>query len=124
MIVAGIGCRAGCPAEDILALVAEAAGRSGVVVTCLAAPERRRGEPGVRRAASVLGVPLLWIGLDRLRAAEPLCPTRSARVRALTGAASVAEGCAVAAAGAGGRLLLPRIASARATCALAAGRAG
>ena len=45
--------------------------------------------------------------------------TRSARIEALRGVGSLAEAAALAAAGPQGRLVLPRIASAGATCALA-----
>jgi cobalamin biosynthesis protein CbiG len=45
--------------------------------------------------------------------------TGSAIAQRATGTGSVAEGSALAAAGAGSQLILPRIACARATCALA-----
>jgi cobalt-precorrin 5A hydrolase len=54
-----------------------------------------------------------------LRGAQGRCLTRSDIAREATGFASVAEACALAAAGDAGRLILPRIANARATCALA-----
>jgi cobalt-precorrin 5A hydrolase len=54
-----------------------------------------------------------------MKAAEPRCPTRSDKALETTGFSSVAEAAALAAAGAGGILVLPRISSAKATCALA-----
>jgi len=88
MIVAGIGCRRGCPADDIVALVRLA-----------------------------LGIPLTFVAAPALAAVQPLCPTRSHAAARHTGAASVAEGSALAAHG--GRLLLARIGNGRVTCALA-----
>src|SRR4051794_21731931 len=118
-VIAGIGCRAGCPAEDIVALVRQASASAGAPVTALAAAAFKAGEPGLHRAAITLGVPLLLIGRDRLDAVQKLCPTHSAPATRATGIASVAEGSALAAAGSDGRLILPLIAGPRATCALA-----
>ena len=66
--------------------------------------------------ARLLGVGLAFVDRDALRAAQPLCPTRSDAATRAIGVASVAEGAALAA---GGTLLLPRIAGGGATCALA-----
>jgi cobalt-precorrin 5A hydrolase len=118
-VIAGVGCRAGCPAEDIVALVQEACARTGRPASALAAPAFKQGERGVRDAARLLALPLLLVDDAALAAAQPRCPTRSDVAARAVGAASVAEGSALAAAGAGGRLLLPRIGGARATCALA-----
>ncbi len=117
MIVAGIGCRRGCPAEDIVALVQIAQDRAGCRVDALAAPDFKRGETGLHDAARRLGVGLAFVDAPALAAVQPLCPTRSALVEQRVGAASVAEGAALAVSG--GVLLLPRIANGRATCALA-----
>jgi cobalamin biosynthesis protein CbiG len=64
-------------------------------------------------------VTLLLVERDALIAAQAACVTRSECAERTLGVAAVAEGCALAAAGQGARLVLPRIASARATCALA-----
>ena len=88
-------------------------------MTALAAPAAKADEPGLRAAALVLGVPLLIVEPAALADAQPRCVTRSACAERTLGVASVAEGCALAAAGEGARLVLARIASARATCALA-----
>jgi cobalt-precorrin 5A hydrolase len=73
----------------------------------------------VTEAAARLGLSLVMIGADALAAAQPRCPTRSEAAARAVGVGSVAEGCALAASGAGGRLLLPRVAHGGATCALA-----
>ncbi len=67
----------------------------------------------------MLGLPLTFLDHDALAAASVRAVTRSARAMAETGLASVAEAAALAGAGPGSRLLLPRVASAAATCALA-----
>ena len=118
-IVAGVGCRKDCPTEDVLAVVREACRVSGRAVRALAAPESKRDEAGLHNAARLLGVPLILVGAADLADAQPRCVTRSAIAEQATGAGSVAEGSALAAAGAGSQLILPRIACARATCALA-----
>ena len=122
-IVAGIGCRKDCPVEDVLAVVREACLVSGRAVRALAAPEFKRHEAGLHDAARSLGVPLILVSAADLTAAQPRCVTRSAIAERAIGTGSVAEGCALVAAGTGSLLILPRIAGARATCALAAAAA-
>ena len=119
-MIAGIGCRRDCPADDIVALVrAAVAAAGGGAVIALAVPAAKDHEPGLHAAAAALGVPLLLVTPAALAAVQGRCVTRSTCAERTLGVASVAEGCALAAAGAGARLVLPRIASARATCALA-----
>jgi cobalamin biosynthesis protein CbiG len=110
-ITAGLGCRRGCSAAEIVALV-QAAGHADR----LAAPDFKRDEAGLREAARQLGLALIFVPDDALAAAQPHCLTRSAAAARATGHASIAEAAALAG---GGTLLGPRIASANATCALA-----
>jgi len=119
MIVAGIGCRLDCPEADISAVLRDAESRAGVTATALAAPAFKSAEPGLNAAATTLGLPLHLITDDALAEAQPRCVTASDRVRTATGHAAIAEACALAAAGPHSRLILPRIAHPRATCALA-----
>ena len=119
MIVAGLGCRRDCPADDIVVLVRRAIESAGCTVAALAAPDFRGDEPGVQVAAVSLGLPLTLVDRDGLAAAQSRCVTRSMRAEHATGFASVAEAAALCAAGPDSVLLLPRIAGARATCALA-----
>jgi cobalt-precorrin 5A hydrolase len=112
MIVAGIGCRRGCPAAEIVALV----GRAGAV-DAIAAPEWKQDEPGLLEAAGSLGLPVWFVGKDALAAVQHRCPTRSAAVEAATGLGSVAEAAALAG---GGVLARARFGSGWATCAVAA----
>jgi len=117
VIVAGLGCRRGCDAADLVAAVRLAADRAGLPVGALAAPRFKAHEAGLHDAAALLNLPLLWADDAAMRAAQPRCLTRSAAALGATGLVSVAEGAALAASG--GRLLLPRLTLGGATCALA-----
>ena len=118
-VIAGIGCRRDCSAADIAAVVRLACGTAGRSVDALAAPAFKSREPGLRQAAATLGLSLLPVETDALQAVQPRCPTVSEAARRATGIASVAEGCALAVAGLGSRLILPRVSHGGATCALA-----
>jgi cobalt-precorrin 5A hydrolase len=112
VVIAGLGCRRGCTAAELVALI-EATGEAPAL---LAAPHFKRGEAGLHGAAAALGVALTFVDDAALAAAQAGCLTRSAAAERATGHASIAEAAAIAA---GGRLLGPRIASANATCAVA-----
>ncbi len=111
VIVAGIGCRRGCPAAEIVALVRQSGGAGA-----LAAPDWKREEAGLLEAARILELPLRFVDDAALRAVGALCPTRSAVAARVTGHASVAEAAALAG---GGTLLRARVANGWATCAVA-----
>ncbi|WP_400766306.1 cobalamin biosynthesis protein [Methylosinus sporium] len=81
--------------------------------------ESKRGENGLHDAARLLNLPLVFLPLDTLLARKGELLTRSPRVEALTGVGSVAEAAALVGAGAGSRLLGPRLGSAGLTCAIA-----
>ena len=121
MIVAGIGLRRDCSGQELAALVARAADQAGCRPDLLAVPSFRAEAAGAVAAARYLSLPLRIVDAAALAEAQPGCPTRSARASAATGFASVAEGCALAGAGPDAVLLLARIASPNATCAIAAG---
>ncbi len=118
-LIGGIGCRRGTGAAVIVALVRAAEAACGAPLAALAAPAAKCAEPGLIAAAAALGLPLHPVSPAALAAAQPRCVTRSAAAARAVGVAAVAEGCALAAAGQGGWLRLPRIASAAATCAVA-----
>jgi len=118
-VIAGIGCRANCPADAILAIVSAAISRTGRSVSVLAVPAFKAQEPGLLGAALRLGLPLVAVDADALAAAQRRCATQSERAAQATGFASIAEGSALAAAGPNGRLILRRISGGAATCALA-----
>jgi cobalt-precorrin 5A hydrolase len=124
MIVAGLGFRHGATAREILDLVARALAEARMAppdLDALATLAARAGEPGFREAAECLDLPALAAQAQDVAAAAPGVVTHSPRVAALHGIGSVAEAAALAGAGMGARLILPRIASARVTCALAKG---
>jgi cobalt-precorrin 5A hydrolase len=118
-VIAGFGCRRGCPADTLVALLEYACAQVGQAADALAVPAFKRDEPGPQEAARRLGVRLIFVEAAPLMAAQSRCVTHSARAEQATGVASVAEGSALAAAGPNSRLLLARIAGDGATCALA-----
>jgi cobalt-precorrin 5A hydrolase len=121
MIVAGVGCRKGATAEQIIAVVQQAIGQHGLALTdigLLATGEIKRHENGISEAATKLGVPLLVLDDGRLRAAAPGCLTSSAASMEAAGVPSLSEAAAIAGAAGGGRLLGPRLIADGVTCAL------
>lgn len=116
--VAGIGCRRGVAADEVLAAVAAArAAHAGVTVDALATVPGKVAEPALGEAARRLGLPLLAVA----PADDAELLTRSVASQAAAGTGSVSEAAALAAAGAEARLLGPRIVVGRVTCAIAAG---
>jgi len=126
MIVAGIGFRRNCPPDVIVEIVRTALSQAGLspdALGLLAVPAFKSSESGPAGAARVLNVDTTTVGDAALGAAQANCVTRSEVALRETGFHSVAEGTALAAAGPGGRLILPRIDNGSATCALAEGAA-
>ena len=119
MIVAGLGFCTGVTAPDFLRLIRRAEVDSGLTVQALATPEFKSGSTALQETAALLGLPLLLIDRPALREAQPRCRTMSKFAASATGLSSIAEACALAAAGPSSVLLLPRITAANATCALA-----
>ncbi|KQP77086.1 hypothetical protein ASF41_03530 [Methylobacterium sp. Leaf111] len=121
-LVAGIGFRHATAPAEILALVAQACDAAGLPrarVVRLATAGDRAEEPAIRAVAQTLGCPLEAVPPEALIAVDAEVATRSHRIEASRRVGSVAEAAALAAAGPGATLLLRRIASAGATCALA-----
>jgi len=118
MTVAGIGCRRGVAAEEVLAAVAAARAAHGAPrLDALATLPAKAGEPGIAAAARALGLPLVAAPA----AGDARLLTRSRASAAATGTGSASEAAALGAAGPGARLLGPRLALGRVTCAIAAG---
>lgn len=121
-LVAGIGIRPGTEAADILACLDQAlasAGLAGASTPRFATLASRVAEAGMVAAATERAAELVAIPDEALKGFEAACATRSTRIASLYGVGSVAEAAALAAAGPGGELVQPRIATARVTCALA-----
>ncbi len=122
MIVAGVGFRCGAEAGEIVALVEQALGRAALArdaLDRLATVEALAGLPAFAQAARRLAVAAFPVETEALAAAAPAIRTFSARSHAAHGVGSVAEAAALGAAGPGAALILERIASPSATCALA-----
>lgn len=118
----GVGFRANAPSSVIVALVERASvglDRSNARLFTL---ETKVRSPALREAAERLRLTL--IGLPRLELERAMASVtiRSPRVLAAMGVASVAEASALAGAGEGSRLLVPRLADSGATCAIAIGQ--
>jgi cobalt-precorrin 5A hydrolase len=118
VIVAGFGCRSGADTASLRAALALAQ-VGHPPVTALAAPADKTAPLTI--LADTLGLPLLAIAPAGLRAVAT--PTRSAASLAARDTGSVAEAAALAAAGAGARLIAHRHISPdrMATCAIAEG---
>ncbi|MFD8571003.1 cobalamin biosynthesis protein [Streptomyces sp. NPDC059639] len=105
-VVGGVGARAGVTADEVLSLVREVLAEAGAgpgALAALATVDAKGREPGIVRAAALLGVPLVTYPAARL-AAVPV-PHPSEGVRGAVGTPSVAEAAALAA---GGELLVPK----------------
>lgn len=115
----GIGCRRDCPADAVLAVIREACATLDLTGAGLFTAEAKRGEVGLCDAAARLGLPLVFIPIEKLAGAADRVTHRSRQVEAALGVPSVAEAAALAGAGTGSRLMIPRLAHAAATCAVA-----
>lgn len=118
-IVAGIGCRKGVGAAEIISGINEAlkkAGLSGRSLGALATMDLKKGEKGLLQAARTLDVPVRFFSSEEL--ARVTAVNSSERVERLVGVASVCEPAAILAA-AGGPLILDKQRSGKVTVALA-----
>ncbi len=124
MIVAGVGFRRGTPAGDIEAVVALALDRLGLAaekLDALATLAEKAGEAGMHDVSRRLSLPVVACSREAMLAIGDRVVTMSPRARAAVGVPSVAEAAALVAAGPSAVLLLPRVATASATCAIAEG---
>ncbi len=127
MIVAGVGFRRSVEADEIVALVGQALERAELArnaLSKLATIEVLSTLPAFTEAACRLGAVATPVAQDALVATAQHVPTQSTRSIAAHGVGSVAEAAALAAAGPHPKLILERIASASATCALARSETG
>lgn len=120
MIVAGLGCRAGVDAGQVLAALDAALAVYALprrALSALATVPQKRDEPALKEAAETLGLPLLVPEAQAF--AQVSTPTRSPASLAATGFGSAAEASALAVTGQSASLLGPRVAVGSVTCALA-----
>ena len=125
IIAIGIGCRKGCSGDALIRLVSQALAEwpqhlPEHGVRKMFTIDDKRDEAGIRQAADLLGIELVLLSRELLNAVMPRTQTYSARAQELFGVASVAEASALAGAGDDAVLVVPRISSDVATCAIAA----
>lgn len=125
-LVAGLGCRRGCPLDELRALLQDTLAEAGLDesnLTALASATLKADEEGLTALAAALDLPLVLFTPQQLAACEKHLDQPSEGVRAATGSASVAEAAALlqaeAQGGASARLLVGKRRSEHATCALA-----
>jgi cobalt-precorrin 5A hydrolase len=125
MIIAGLGCRKGTTREELLSALDAAcleAKISRQSLAALATGEIKREEPGMLQLAETLGLTLHIVSDEALMQAEPRTKTVSRHSLAITSSSSLSEAAALAAAGEASEIIVPRLISQGATCALAASR--
>jgi cobalt-precorrin 5A hydrolase len=121
LIAIGVGCRKSCASAAIVALVRRALAQVGSREgdRRLFTSEDKHGEQNLARAAGALGLELNFLARGQLLAEAARAVTHSERVERLIGLPGLAETAALAGAGRGGELIVARIASDGATCAIA-----
>lgn len=122
VLTLGIGCERGCPAAEIADLAQFTLAEAGLAegaVAAIVSIAIKAAEPGIHALAKALGVPARFFTAARLLAETERLSERSETVYRATGCWGVAEGAALAAAGAGGVLVVTKRKSRGATCAVA-----
>jgi cobalt-precorrin 5A hydrolase len=121
VIAIGIGCRAGASAANIVALVQRTLSHAQLddASAQLFSIDTKRDEIGLIKAARLLEMPIAFLSRDALAARASDALTRSARVAVLHNLPSIAETAALAGAGPGSRLFVPRVSAGAITCAIA-----
>ncbi|WP_042798330.1 cobalamin biosynthesis protein [Thioalkalivibrio sp. ALMg11] len=128
-VVPGVGFASACTARELEGLIREvlaevravldAARVEPIEIRQLAAPAHKSDSPMLASVARELELELVFPSASALVDCDEEVLTESARARTTAGVGSVAEAAALAVAGEGARLLLPRRLSARASCAVA-----
>lgn len=122
MIVAGIGSRKGVGEEQVLNAIRRALAQYDLDpsrLDGLATATLKRQEAAIFSAARKLGLPVTIVDDDALAKAGARVPSHSQLSLTLTGASSVSEAAALAAAGEAAQLLGPRLLLDSVTCAIA-----
>lgn len=98
LYVAGLGCRRGCSADELQALLTSGLAERGLIpddLHALASLETKLAEPGLAELAARLALPLYGLTAAALRACEARLSAPSEAVRRATGCAGVAEAAAL-----------------------------
>ncbi|MBP2238341.1 cobalt-precorrin 5A hydrolase [Sinorhizobium kostiense] len=121
-LVLGLGCERNAAPAEVIALVERAlaeTGAGGSDLTLIATLDARSEEPAIHAAARHFAVPLRFFDAATLEAEADRLQNPSEVVFAHTGCHGVAEGAALAGAGPGAVLIVPKMRSTRATAAIA-----
>ncbi len=121
-LVMGIGCERGATASEIAELarsILTQANLSENAIACIATIDLKEDETGILELASALDVSCRLFTAEQLETQTPRLANPSDIVFNAVGCHGVAEGAALAAAGAKGELVVAKQKSARATCAIA-----
>jgi cobalt-precorrin 5A hydrolase len=109
-LVIGLGFREQATAQSIGEVLADVAARAAHpgIATVLAVIEDKATHPGLLAAVQATPFPIETVTAEALRAVDSRVTTRSERVFKQRGVGSVCEAAALAAAGAGARLVVTR----------------
>ena len=121
-IALGVGCERGVDADALIGHVGRALAEAGLAAGAVAGVyslDLKADEAAVHALARHLGVEARFFDAARLEAEAPRLTAPSEAVFREVGCHGVAEGAALAAAGPGGALILPKQTGARVTCAAA-----
>ena len=119
MIVIGIGSNSLATAGDIAAAISAAEVSAGVTADRIATLARGAPDRAIIEAARLHGCEVVLLSVIDLLLRSSQCVTRSAASLAAHGVPSMAEASALAAAGPGSRLTMPRLQRERVTAAVA-----
>jgi cobalt-precorrin 5A hydrolase/precorrin-3B C17-methyltransferase len=122
VLALGVGSERGAPDDALIALVEATLaqhGLSAASIACVASIDLKEDEPAVHALARHLGVTARFFPAARLAEEAPRLLNPSDIVLRETGCPGVAEGAALAAAGADSSLIVPKTRAARTTCAVA-----
>jgi cobalt-precorrin 5A hydrolase/precorrin-3B C17-methyltransferase len=122
VLALGIGCERGCDVAEIAALARDCLAEADLgpgAIAAVVSVDLKVDEPGIHALAASLDVPARFFSASRLLDETARLTVRSEAAFRATGCWGVAEGAALAAAGAEGALVVPRRQSRRATCAIA-----
>ena len=118
----GVGCARNCAPEELIILAERVLAEADLAARAVAGVysiDVKADEAAVHALAERFDAPARFFSAERLERETPRLKTPSERVFAEVGAHGVAEGAALAAAGADGALLVPKHKSENATCAVA-----
>lgn len=118
----GVGCERHTPPEDLISLVEKVLAKNNLApasVACIASIDVKADEPAIHAVASRFNVPARFFSTTELNAEISRLKNPSEIVAKEVGTPSVAEAASLAAAGPQSELIIDKVKSQRATCAVA-----